>query len=80
MKLGSTVCDMDKAHTIRGPPTSPQTTTGSILGCSPPRVDVVELAYTAVFKTATLGRVCGFESHRPHHYSTSFFGRAPDEV
>ena len=33
----------------------------------PHSAGVVELAYTAVFKTATLGRVCGFEPHRPHH-------------
>jgi hypothetical protein len=27
---------------------------------------VVELAYTAVSKTAVLSGNCGFESHRPH--------------
>ena len=44
---------------------SPQTATGSILGCSPHGAGVAELADAAVSKTVA-HEACGFESHHPH--------------
>jgi hypothetical protein len=58
---------------IRGPPQSIRNSKGEhfrmlpALSCA----DVVELAYTAVFKTAAPRGDYGFEPHRPHSHPTT---------